>query len=452
MAATRWAFLRMMGLIYLTAFASLYPQIPGLLGENGILPASRYLQAVHEHLGSRGYYLAPTLAWLHPTGGFLQLLAGTGVAVSLLAMAGVATGASFALLWILYLSLVSVGQDFLSFQWDTLLLEAGFLTIFFSPWQLGFEKCSEPSPIPLWLLRWLAFRLTFLSGVVKLQSGDRTWRNLTALHFHYETQPIPNPAAWYMHQAPAWFHKMSTVAMFGIELIVPFLVFAPGRWRRAGAWIMIGFQVLLIATGNYTFFNWLTITLCVTLLGETGATWRWPAVIPAALLVLISLLEGAYRFDAKLPRWTEDMVQAVSPFHIVNSYGLFAVMTTTRPEIMIEGSDDGRTWKTFEFPYKPGDVRRAPPFVAPHQPRLDWQMWFAAFSNYEQHPWFTHLMSRILHGSPEVMELFERNPFPDHPPRYVRAMLYDYRFTAFGQKDWWRRELLGVYFPAVSLR
>jgi hypothetical protein len=460
MARVRWIFLRLLGGVYLIAFASFYPQIPGLIGGRGILPAAGFLEAVHRQLGTRGYYLLPTLAWLHPSDRFLQLLAAGGIVFALLAILGRATGFSFLMLWVLYLSLVSAGRDFMAFQWDILLLETGFLALFFAPWQWGREQLSEPPVTVLWLLRWLMFRLMLLSGAAKLLSRDPTWRDFTALQVHYQTQPIPNVPAWYMHQLPGWFHQLSLLAMFGIELLAPFLIFAPWkRVRYTATAVLAAFQVLLILTGNYAFFNLLTLALCVPLLGDflpQPKSWRREAagLALALLIVPLSLLEMAARFGVNLPQWADRAIQWQAPFHLVNSYGLFAVMTTTRPEIVIEGSHDGAAWQAYEFRYKPGDPRRPPPWVAPHQPRLDWQMWFAALGPSQQSPWFSRLVKRLLEGSPEALRLLKSNPFSGRPPRFIRAQLYDYRFTTRSEKaasgDWWRRQLLGEYFPAVS--
>jgi hypothetical protein len=376
-------------------------------------------------------------------------------------LAGLATDVSFALLWALYLSIVNAGGEFMSFQWDVLLLEGGFLTIFYVPWTWGRERPYSPPRAAVWLVRWLSFRLMFLSGSVKLLSHDLTWRNWTALDVHYQTQPIPNAIAWYVHQAPQWFQRFSLGLMWTTELLVPFMIFAPRRVRHvAGVWL-IAFQLVLILTGNYAFFNWLAIALCLPLFDPperrhdvalAGRVQRWACATLAVVVVPVGLLEMANTFGKDTGG---SIIQAVSPFHTVNSYGLFAVMTTTRPEIVIEGTSDGVNWKAYEFPYKPGDPHRHPPFVAPYQPRLDWQMWFAALGHAQENPWFRRLMLRLLEGQPEVLALLAYNPFPDHPPEAVRAKVYDYRFTTFAERsktgDWWVREFKGMYFPEVTL-
>ncbi|HUI41792.1 MAG TPA: lipase maturation factor family protein [Terriglobia bacterium] len=482
---SRWVFLRLLGLIYLISFLSLRVQITGLVGARGILPAGDFLQAVAANFGSASYRLFPTLAWISSSDASLKLLCTGGAILSLLVVLGVATGPALVLCWGFYLSLVTVGRDFLSFQWDILLLEAGFLAIFLAPWR-PLEPpwragSSRPSTAVLWLLRWLLFRLMFLSGSVKLVSGDPTWRNLTALEYHYWTQPIPTPVAWFAAQLPAWFQRMSVVGVFAVELGVPFLIFAPRRIRKAGALVIVAFQLTIAFTGNYAFFNLLTIAFCVLLLDD-GWWRRWlpkrlagkisgtetamrpapagkivRAVLAAVLLVisgsqlLMTLNEGA-----AVPGFAHELVDWQAPFFLANSYGLFAVMTTSRLEIEVEGSDDGETWRPYEFKYKPGDPARRPPWVAPYQPRLDWQMWFAALGSYQQNRWFVNFLVRLLQGSPEVTALLAKNPFPSAPPLYIRAQGFEYHFTDFAARrangDWWRRELKGAYFPEASLR
>jgi predicted DCC family thiol-disulfide oxidoreductase YuxK len=486
---SRWVFLRLLGLVYVIAFLSLRGQLLGLIGAHGILPVGNFLQAVQHNFGSEGYRLSPTLAWISSSDATLKLLCSVGALLGLLVMLGVVTGPALALAWLCYLSLVTVGQDFLSFQWDILLLETGFLAIFLAPWRLleppWRSGVSFVSTTIMWLGRWLLFRLLFLSGAVKLLSGDRTWPNLTALEYHYWTQPLPTPAAWYAAQLPAWFQRMSVVGVFTMELGVPFLIFTPRRFRRLGAGLIVGFQCLIALTGNYCFFNLLTIFLCVLLLddsffrrwlpkrlidrltertgAERHASLASPAgkVIRAVLAVLILMVSGSemlvtFEHGGAVPGFASQLVDWQAPFDLVNTYGLFAVMTTSRTEIVVEGSNDGQTWQGYEFKYKPGELARRPPSVAPYQPRLDWQMWFAALGNYQENPWFPNFMIHLLRGTPEVTALLESNPFPHGPPRYVRAVAYDYHFTDFSVRratgDWWQRQRKGLYFPEVSLQ
>ena len=473
---SRWLFLRAIGCIYLIAFLSLWVQIHGLVGSNGILAADQYLSAVRQQVGIAGYHLVPTLFWLYPSDLFLHILCAGGVVLSFVLIAGFFPPLALAGLWGLYLSLVSVGQVFLSFQWDVLLLEVGLLAIFFAPLQIRdtLSLASPPSVPFLWLLRWLLFRLMFASGFVKLAS-DEVWRNLTALNFHYETQPLPTSIGWYVHQLPEWFQKVSVIGMFAVELAVPFLIFAPRRLRTAGCIGLVGLQVLIILTGNYCFFNLLTIALCLLLIDDV--TWKWllpKRLMPtihslvqpvhryrhaciAVVAILLFLLSGI-RFSGQLFREARlPDVAWITPFRSVNTYGLFADMTESRPEIIVEGSNDRILWKTYEFRWKPGDLTKAPKWVAPHQPRLDWQMWFAALQgDYQRTYWFLNFMGDLLGGNPHVLKLLAENPFPDEPPRYVRATLYDYRFTKLSTKHsegtWWEREWKRIYCPAISLR
>ncbi len=468
-------FLQALAVVYFVAFVSLLPQLPGLVGEQGMLPAASYLSAVHAQRGGAAYWLVPTLAWFNAHAGALQLMAIAGALLALLAFGGILLAPCFLLMWILYLSLVSVGQDFTAFQWDSLLLEAGFLAIFLVPFRrsVSYRSRLEASSIVMWLYRFLLFRLTFSSGAVKLLSGDRSWRNLSALSFHFETQPLPTALAWYADHLPSWILKLMTLGTLGIELIVPFLFLLPRRARRLGAAITVCFQLLLIATGNFAFFNWLTLALCLALLDDGWIERFWPylaakahpdaALRPARQKILAGLavlmialgLTHLVLLFTPVPAPALALTVALEPFRISNDYGLFAVMTTSRPEIMIEGSNDGLAWRAYPWKWQPDDVKRAPGFVAPFQPRLDWQMWFAALGGSEQNPWTVNLALRLLQGSKPVLALFASNPFPDAPPRLLRMTLYTYRFTTPAEraKDgaWWRRELKTAYLPTFSL-
>lgn len=434
--AAREIFIRLLGLVYLFAFASLWTQIAGLIGHDGILPVDRFLPAARAHFGANAAHYFPTLFWLNSSDTALKLVCAAGGALSLLLILGAAPTPILVCLWALYLSLTTAGQDFLGFQWDILLLETGFLAIFLR------------GAAGLWLLRWLLFKLLFESGTVKLLSGDPAWRNLTALYYHYETQPLPTWVGWYAQQLPHWFQRLSALYMFAVELAAPFLIFLPRRPRVLAFAAIVSLQTLIALTGNYCFFNLLTMALCVLLLDD--AFLRWKPAAPAR--------------PSRWPAWAMVLVAAVSllspsalaPFHVSNRYGLFAVMTTSRPEIIIEGSRDGTTWSEYKFKWKPSDLNSRPRFVAPHQPRLDWQMWFAALGPTQQSPWFFNLAGRLFQGSPAVIGLFANNPFPDSPPRYLRALVYDYHFTNFAQKRgdgaWWRREPEGLFCPVLSAR
>lgn len=460
---TRSLFLRGLALVYFFAFLSLLPQITGLIGEKGILPAAGYLQHIRSAIGSGAYLAFPTLAWFNSSDTFLFAMAWAGIVFAAALFFRLVPFVSLVALYVLYLSIVVAGQTFFGFQWDALLLETGFAAVLVTPFGLRPDYSTPTSPVGVWVLRFLVFRLMLESGLVKLLSGDHTWRDLTALTFHYETQPLPTPIAWYAHHLPTLVHQMSALGVFAIELAVPFLFFMPRPFRRTGAWITIVFQLLIAATGNYTFFNLLTIVLCIPLFddrplrAEPAIRWPWVSIPVAAALAIVGLLQllGMAGLPAQLPEPLASINDRAQAFQVVNRYGLFAIMTTSRPEIVIEGSNDGGEWKEYEFKYKPGTVSRPLPWVAPYQPRLDWQMWFAALSNHENAPWFSSFVLRLLEGSPEVSALLAWNPFPDKPPRFIRASLYDYRFSGAERRstgDIWSRRYLGEYFPVVGLR
>ncbi|HVM61546.1 MAG TPA: lipase maturation factor family protein [Verrucomicrobiae bacterium] len=482
---TRWLFLRLLGLAYLFAFLSLWTQVDGLIGRHGIMPAAHLMDLariwVQEPNGWSIHWQMPTLCWFSASDGFLHFLCAGGTILSLLVIFGFAPAPALATLWLFYLSLSVVGDIFLGYQWDALLLETSLLAIFFAPLQLlpDLKREAPPSRIVLWLLRWLLFRLMFASGVVKLATHDPTWRSLTALTFHYETQPLPTWIAWYANQLPLWFQKFSCAVMFAIELGTPFLIFTPRRLRFVAAGAITLLMLLIAAAGNYCFFNLLTIALGVLLLDDAAlqrfvpVRWRnlqpkpgrlrWPnwVTVPLALIVLpvtSMTLASAFREEIAWPFPMVELYDILSPTRSFNGYGLFAFMTTVRPEIVIEGSDDAQTWRPYEFKYKPGDLNHRPAFIEPFQPRLDWQMWFEALRVGRARPsqWFLSFCEKLLRGQPEVLALLKTNPFPNAPPRYVRAMVYDYHFTTFAQRRdtgaWWRRTLLGPYCPVLSLK
>ncbi|PYJ39640.1 MAG: hypothetical protein DME81_03055 [Verrucomicrobia bacterium] len=474
--ARRW-FLRAVGLIYLIAFVSLWVQVDGLIGANGISPVNQFLPAVHEQLGRQAYSLLPTLCWFNSSNTFLHFLCGAGVAFSLLLVFGIAPVICLTALFVFYLSLTISGQTFLSFQWDILLLETGFLSIFLAPWQLRQKRGQEPpvSRAALFLLKLLLFKLMVMSGVVKLTSGDDCWWNLTALDYHYWSQPLPTIFGWWADQHPEWFKHFSVGFCMAVEIIAPFFIWAPRRPRLIAAGLMIFLQLVIALTGNYCFFNLLTLALCLLLIDDGVAASRsdprtfrtakplqdYLSTYSAIIVLIVTLpINGwlvftAFKPDAAWPRTLAFAYQHLEPFRIVNGYGLFRVMTKDRREIMVEGSADGIDWLPYEFKWKPGDVNRAPGWCAPHQPRLDWQMWFAALGTPEQNPWFTRLAVCLLKGKLDVARLFAHDPFPNQPPRYIRAILFRYRFTTAKEHRqtgaWWKREELGEYLPTVSL-
>ena len=472
-------FLLGLGLVYFVAFVSLGVQIRGLAGKEGIAPIAPWLDQVGAKIGWERFYYLPTLAWFADGDGALVGMCVAGAGVSLVLAAGIAPALSAAAAWILYLSLSHAVRLFLGFQWDTLLLEAGLLAVFLFPsgWRPTGWRAREPSPIVRFLLWWLLFRLMFGSGWAKLGGGDPVWRNLTAVAYHYMTQPIPTWTAWYMYQLPMWIQQASTFLMFVAELLLPVLIFAPRRLRHLAFWGLAGFQLVLIATGNFAFFNWLTICLCFPLVDEAGwprfirrrlgpgdavpprpGRLRWAGYTVAAAVVIVSgfaQAQRAFLLDT-IPAPIEATLRWISPFRSLNVYGLFVDMTTSRPEISIEASMDGVTWAPYVFRWKPGDPSRRPAFVAPHQPRLDWQMWFAALGTCRRNPWLVAFMERLLEPSPEVEGLLESVPFGGRAPAKVRAVLWNYRFTSFEERartgDWWERERKGLYCPVLSRR
>jgi predicted DCC family thiol-disulfide oxidoreductase YuxK len=477
---TREVFLRLLGLVYLIAFISCFVQIDGLVGSRGILPVADYLHFAKEQVDAPHWEL-PTLLWLNSSDAFLHGLCITGIASACLLIIGVVPIPALVILWVAYLSLTIGGQEFLSFQWDALLLEAGLLAIFFAPWRIGLRlsRVRLPSHLTLFLIRWLLFRLMFLSGVVKLTYGDLTWRSWEVFKYHYETQPIPTWTSWYFAHLPIWFHWFSLMFMYLAELVAPFFIFGPRRARMLGFTIIVLLQMLIMATGNYGFFNILSIVLCFTLLDDSIWPTRWQfsltvdqfreavrnrwffrhRVLPAiaTMILVITSMQIVEGFAARAVDWPAPLAsldQSLAPFRSINSYGLFRVMTRERPEIIVEGSDDNIEWKPYVFKWKPGPLDRAPQFCTPNMPRLDWQMWFAALSDYRFNPWFVHFLERLLEGSQPVTELLETNPFPDRPPKYVRATVYDYHFTTSEERkatgNWWKRKLRGTYIPAIS--
>ena len=455
-------FSRAIAVIYAIAFLSFGLQVRGLAGSEGILPATEFLSAVRQQVGAMAPWRLPTLFWWGSADVTLLSITWGGVALSLVSLLTRAHSRwqriIFIVLWIYYLSIVNAGQIFMGYQWDWLLLEAGFLAIFLQPVNLR-----------IWLYRWLLFRLMFESGAVKLLSGDPSWRNLTALRFHYETQPLPTPLAWYMHLLPGWFQNLSVCGVFAVELALPFLIFGPRRLKQVAGIGIIAFMVLIFATGNYTFFNLLTIAFCLFLFDDAFfARWKLyvkPAVLHApkrfataaiwAVVAFLSIAEFGSQIN-KLPEPIAYAAQQIAQFGIVNHYGLFAVMTTQRMEIQIEASQDGQKWEPYLFRYKPGPPGRPLPWVEPLQPRLDWQMWFAALSNARENPWFIRMMVGLLRGSKPVNALFEQTPFSGTLPKFLRATIYEYHFTSWSERqktgNYWSREYKGLYFPVVSLR
>lgn len=452
--------LRLLGLIYISSFASFWPQIAALIGSHGIVPAADWLTQVHNAIGSKAYWEVPSLFWFGLSDHALIGVCMLGCIGGLLLVIGFVPRWAALACYILYLSIVVIGQPFTNFQWDALLLESGFLAIF-----------AGTTPLVVWGYRLLLFRLMFESGIVKLTSGDPNWRNLHALWFHFMTQPLPNPLAYWAYWLPHGALDALTAVTFVVELAVPFCLFRPRRVRQVAAALLVLLQLGILATGNYAFFNFLTIALCIWALddrdmpaiaqrlasGRSPVRFR-PVEIACTSVVAVLLALGVMQVIGMLAPASRTLFAAaeiVAPLEIVNTYGLFAVMTTTRPEISIEGSDDGTTWREYEFPYKPGPLNRSLPVIAPYQPRLDWQMWFAALGSYRENTWVGGLLFRLMMGDKTVEKLFEKVPFA-HPPHYMRAQLWLYQFTTPKERaetgNIWKRTLQGTWFGPASLK
>jgi predicted DCC family thiol-disulfide oxidoreductase YuxK len=461
-------FLRLFGLIYLSAFISFGVQAQGLVGSHGILPLTELVDAVGGRFGAERFLLMPMVFWWGASDFAIQAVCWAGAGLSLLLIFNLLPRLCLLLLYLLYLSLFYGGQIFMNYQWDTFLLEAGFLALLLS---------FAPAP-GIWLLRWLLFRFMFMSGVVKLLSSDANWWNLSALSYHFLTQPLPTPLAWYAAHLPPRVLTYATGGTFAVELALPFLIFCPRRLRCIAAFGILLLQCCILVTGNYNWFNLQTMVLCLPLFDDAAVQSVLPRrlieLLPvrtvgdarrrvssfivgtvAVLIVFCSLVQMDERFGGSPPAVAQVVDRLVEPLHIVSSYGLFAVMTTKRDEIVIEGSYDGIEWREYEFRYKPGDVARRPRWNFPHQPRLDWQMWFAALEDPRYLTWFPRFLQAVLENRPAVMALLDTNPFPDRPPMYVRAQFYDYSYAgreAKAEGRWWDRRLLGLYFPVVQLK
>ena len=461
---TEALFLRLLGLVYLSAFASFWPQIIGLFGARGIVPITRIMQGLRLELGASAFYQIPSLFWLKSSDSALLGCCILGCFAALLLTAGVLSRITAAVCWALYLSIVCVGEPFTGFQWDALLLEAGFLALFAgAPWLV-------------WAYRFLLFRLMFESGAVKLLSGDPNWRNLHALRFHFLSQPLPNPVAYYAYRLPGWLLDGMTASTLALEFAVPFLLFARRRLRYTGVGALMFLQLVIILTGNYAFFNLLTLALCFwglddqvfaplapflrrTFLRIPFPTRMFVSLRVAgngvlAVILILGALQLVSMFSPRAVRFAARAFALIGPFEIVNTYGLFATMTTVRQELIIEGSNDQADWREYSFRYKPGELHRPLPQIAPYQPRLDWQMWFAALSDLPENPWLRNLLYRLMTGEPSVLGLLEPAPFPK-PPRYIRVLIYEYRFTTPTERARtgavWQRELKGTWLGVVSL-
>jgi len=476
----RWLFLRCIAALYLVTFLSLLWQIPGLLGENGISPAHENLDLARFSLGTERYLAFPTLFWLNGSDAFLYLLCGAGVVGSCLLFLGMAPSLLVPFLWLVHLSFFTVGEELLEFQWDALLLEAGFLAIFFTPRGLypGFARSDPPSKPVLWLFRLLIFRLVFIAGLVRLHYV--LLHGVTAFEVPFVSQPVPTLLGWYADGTPAPFRIGLGAVLLASQLVVPFLVFMPRRVRVAACGVLLLQHLALMAIGLSLMTGLITITVCLTLLDD--AFWRgfiprastWirrkgdvpasatsplrsfvvgMAVVPVVTLSAMQLITPLLSLDG-WPEKARTVAALMEPFHIVNTYETFALAPEQRPEIIIEGSMDGIHWKPYEFRAKTGDTQKAPLWIQPGLSRLDTRMRLAAMTNVSENPWIVTLMSRLLEGSPQVLALLGENPFPTAPPRHIRAVRYVYTFndaqTAYREGTWWHREAVGLYCPQMS--
>ncbi len=473
---TRLVFLRLLGLVYGVAFLVLAQQLGPLIGADGLLPAHTFLDniatAESNHLSA--FLTLPTIFWVNDSDLFMVILAYCGVGLSVLVLLGCANAVLLAVLWFLYLSFYHVGQLFWGYGWELLLLETGFLAIFLCPLRGGQSLLAPPPRVVIWLLRWVLFRVMFGAGLIKLR-GDPCWRDLTCMFYHYETQPLPNPLSWYLHQIPPAVHQLEVLFNHFVELIVPWTLFAPRRLRHVGGVFLVLFQVLLITSGNLSWLNWLTLALCVTCFDDqalsrivpkrllsalsrrgAAAPTRAHAVVTYGLAALVAYLSIAPVLNLLGSR--QVMNGSFDRLHLVNTYGAFGSVGKRRHEVILEGTSDASItdatqWQAYEFKCKPGNPDRRPCVVAPYQYRIDWQIWFAAMSTYQHQPWLVHFVSKLLMGNAAALSLLATNPFPNAPPRFVRAELYEYEFTHLGDTSgaWWTRKRVGSYLPPVSL-
>lgn len=495
----RWLFLRALGLIYFSAFYSLIFQIRGLIGPDGILPADRYLHQLADSLGpwERIWY-APTLLWISGSSHMLMALCWIGIAASLLLVTNLWPRGMLVICFICFLSFIAAAQDFSSYQSDGMLLEAGFICLFFAPpgFRPGLGAAHPPSRASYFLLQWEWFRIYFESGAVKLLSHDVEWRNFTAMDEYYQNGPLPTWIGWYAQHLPHWFHAASVGATFVLELGIVWLMFLPRRFRIVCFFIATFWQIGVILTANYAFLNYIVLALGVLPLDDKFLNPATPprlkpgvstspgkvlhedaertttrdvgilarigrhlsAVKLAVSAVLLAWIFYATTAElvsmfARVPLPASPVV-ALDPFRVANQYGLFAVMTRGRYEIEFQGSNDGANWTAYDFRNKPQALNEAPRIYAPYQPRFDWNLWFASLGQWRDYPLVTNTEERLLTNDKDVLALFRGNPFPSAPPKQVRAVLWQYWFTSVAEKratgNWWRREFLGLYAPALE--
>lgn len=482
---SRWIVLRGLGLIYFSAFYSLLFQIKGLIGPNGLLPASEYLPRVAATFaGIRHFWFAPTLLWFSTTDRALMLICWAGLLASIALVLNLWPRGALVICFACFLSFVAAAQDFSGYQSDGMLLEAGFISLFFAPggFRPGLAWTHPPSRFSRFLLLWEWFRIYFESGVVKLTSGDYSWRHFTAMDDYYQNCPLPTWVGWYVQHLPHKFHAFTTFLTLLAELVLAWMMFLPLRWRIICFFILTPFQIGIILTANYTFLNYLVLLLGFLLLDDgfirsllpqpwkatpvaAGGAQPQPSsaewfrlvrrTIAAVALAWVFYATTALLFvTIRVPILPQFPVAALEPFRIANSYGLFAVMTHERYEIEFQGSNDGVNWTAYPFAYKPQDIYKAPGIYAPYQPRFDWNLWFASLGSWRENPFVLKTEEQLLKNDLQVLGLFAANPFSGGPPQRVRAVLWQYWFTDLEtrrkQGRWWRRELLGPYAPGLQ--
>jgi hypothetical protein len=491
----RWLFLRSLGLIYYSAFFSLVFQIRGLIGPRGILPAKEYLETVASSVGNARFWYAPTFLWISSGSHALTALCWVGMFAAVLLTLNLWPRGMLVICFLCFLSIVSAAGEFSGYQSDGMLLEAGFLSLFFAPsgFRPGWGVASPPSRASLFLLQWEWFRIYFESGIAKIASGDPQWRHFTAMDDYYQNGPLPTWIGWYAQQLPHWFHAATAFATLALELVIVWMLFLPRRWRIVLFFIVTPWQIGIILTANYTFLNYLVLVLGFLLLDDrflapflprrwkdsflTRSTTTPPAEVPRqndwrdflqpslrALKLTLTAVMLTWLFYAStvLLIWMikpgipfpTSPVAALEPFRIADRYGLFAVMTRGRYEIEFQGSADGQTWLIYPFRFKPQDPAKAPGIYAPYQPRFDWNLWFASLGPWRADPIVVRTEEHLLSGDLDVLLLFAGNPFPNAPPHQVRAVLWQYWFTTLAEKRsqrlWWRRQQLGLYAPTLE--
>ena len=479
---TRFVLLRLLGLVYAVAFLAAARQLIPLIGAHGLLPIGLFLQRVSGYYGPAGaFWHLPSVFWFNHSDPFLMVVAWTGVSLSLLVTAGFANGPIMAVLWMLYMSIVHVGQDWYSYGWESQLLETGFLGIFLCPWWDARPFSEKTVPVPVvWLFRWLIFRIMLGAGLIKLR-GDVVWRDFTALYYHFETQPLPNPLSRWFHFLPHGMLRVGVIFNHLAELGAPLFIFWPRRGRIAAGIVIVLFQVTLILSGNLSFLNWLTIIPAIACFDDRCLGWLWPShrgtgylaeaepteeptgpgyVWRSRTTILLCVLIGVLSVQPALNLVSGHQIMNTSfePFELVNTYGAFGSVGVERKNLVFEGTDafvpdEHAVWRQYLYRDLPVELDRRPPQVAPYQPRLDWAMWFAAMGNVQQYPWTLHVVWKLLHNDSGTLSLFAGNPFPKAPPRYIRATLYRYQFirSAGPHTPYWTRTELGPWLPPLSV-